>query len=140
MDALKRFGISLPAGLLNRFDREITEKGYQNRSEAFRDLIRQYLVKRDLDKNEEIVGVLSLVYDHHVPSLSNHLNDLQHNYHEHILSNTHIHLDHQNCLEVIILKGRYSDVKRLSDRIIGTRGVKHGDLSFTSTGKNLTGV
>jgi len=140
MDALKRFGISLPAGLLNRFDREISEKGYQNRSEAFRDLIRQYLVKRDLDKNEEIVGVLSLVYDHHVPSLSNHLNDLQHNYHEHILSNTHIHLDHHNCLEVIILKGRYSEVKALSDRIIGTRGVKHGDLSFTSTGKNLSGV
>ncbi|MFH2049973.1 MAG: nickel-responsive transcriptional regulator NikR [bacterium] len=140
MDALKRFGISLPAGLLNRFDREIAEKGYHNRSEAFRDLIRQYLVKRDLDKNEEIVGVLSLVYDHHVPSLSNHLNDLQHDHHKHILSNTHIHLDHHNCLEVIILKGRYSAVKGLSDRIIGIRGVKHGDLSFTSTGKNLSGV
>jgi len=140
MDELKRFGVSLPAGLLNRFDKEIAEKGYQNRSEAFRDLIRNYLVKRALDKNEEIVGVLSLVYDHHVPSLSNHLNDLQHNYHEHILSNTHIHLDHHNCLEVIILKGRYSEVKTLSDKIIGTRGVKHGDLSFTSTGKNLIGV
>jgi CopG family nickel-responsive transcriptional regulator len=140
MNTLKRFGVSLPAGLLERFDREIAEKGYQNRSEALRDLIRNYLVKRDLDKNEEIVGVLTLVYDHHVPNLASHLNDLQHDHHEHILSNTHIHLDHYNCLEVIILKGRYSDVKSLSDRIIGTRGVKHGDLSFTSTGKNLAGV
>ncbi|MBN2601453.1 MAG: nickel-responsive transcriptional regulator NikR [Candidatus Marinimicrobia bacterium] len=140
MNELKRFGVSLPAGLLNRFDKEITEKGYQNRSEALRDLIRNYLVKRALDKNEEIVGVLSLVYDHHVPNLSNQLNDLQHDHHNHILSNTHIHLDHHNCLEVIILKGRYNEVKGLSDRIIGTRGVKHGDLSFTSTGKNLSGV
>ena len=140
MDELKRFGVSLASGLLNRFDKEITEKGYQNRSEALRDLIRKYLVKRDIDKNEQIVGVLSLVYDHHVPNLSNHLNDLQHEHHDQILSNTHIHLDHHNCLEVIILKGCYSEVKTLSDRIIGTRGVKHGDLSFTSTGKHLSGV
>ncbi|RKY57662.1 MAG: nickel-responsive transcriptional regulator NikR [Candidatus Neomarinimicrobiota bacterium] len=137
---LKRFGVSLPAELLKQFDAEIRERGYENRSEALRDLIRNYLVRRALDKNEEIVGVLSLVYDHHVPNLSNQLNDIQHDHHDNILSNTHIHLDHHNCLEVIILKGRYSEIKKLTDKIIGTRGVKHGELSFTSTGKNLTGV
>ena len=137
---LKRFGVSLPAELLKQFDAEIREKGYENRSEALRDLIRNYLVRRALDKNEEIVGVLSLVYDHHVPNLSNQLNVIQHDHHDNILSNTHIHLDHHNCLEVIILKGRYSEIKKLTDKIIGTRGVKHGELSFTSTGKNLTGV
>jgi CopG family nickel-responsive transcriptional regulator len=140
MGVLKRFGVSLPADLLDRFDLEISNRGYKNRSEAFRDMIRNYLVKRDLDKNEEIVGVLTLVYDHHVPKLSDTLNDIQHDHYRIILSNTHIHLDHHNCLEVIILKGRYRSVKSLSDKIIGARGVKHGDLSFTSTGKNLSGV
>jgi CopG family nickel-responsive transcriptional regulator len=137
---LKRFGVSLPGDLLARFDNEIERKGYQNRSEAFRDLIRDYLVKRDLDNDEEVVGVLNLVFDHHVPNLSLKLNDIQHDHYKNILSNVHIHLDHHNCLEVIILKGRYSEIRRLSDRIIGTRGVKHGDLSFNSTGKNLSGV
>jgi len=140
MTILKRFGVSLPGDLLARFDNEIDQRGYQNRSEAFRDLIRDYLVKRDLDKDEEVVGVLNLVYDHHVPNLSLKLNDIQHDHYKNILSNVHIHLDHHNCLEVIIIKGRYSEIKQLSDRIIGTRGVKHGDLSFNSTGKNLSGV
>ncbi len=140
MTILKRFGVSLPGDLLARFDNEIEQKGYQNRSEAFRDLIRDYLVKRDLDNDEEVVGVLNLVFDHHVPNLSVKLNDIQHDYYHNILSNVHIHLDHHNCLEVIILKGRYSEIKQLSDRIIGTRGVKHGELSFNSTGKNLSGV
>jgi len=140
MSELIRFGVSLPDDLLERFDTEISQKGYQNRSEALRDLIRNYLVKRDLDKNEEIVGVLSLVYDHHVPNLSDKLNDLQHDHYQNILSTTHIHLDHRNCLEVIILKGKYSEVKPSADKIIGIRGVKHGDLTFTSTGKNLSGV
>ena len=140
MTVLKRFGVSLPGDLLARFDNEINQRGYQNRSEAFRDLIRDYLVKRDLDKDEEVVGVLNLVYDHHVPNLSLKLNDIQHDHYKNILSNVHIHLDHHNCLEVIIIKGRYSEIKQLSDRIIGTRGVKHGDLSFNSTGKNLSGV
>lgn len=140
MSELIRFGVSLPEDLLQRFDTEISQKGYQNRSEALRDLIRNFLVKRDLDKDEEIVGVLSLVYDHHVPNLSDKLNDFQHDHYHHILSTTHIHLDHYNCLEVIILNGKYSEVKMLADKMIGIRGVKHGDLTFTSTGKNLSGV
>ena len=114
MSELIRFGVSLPDDLLERFDTEISQKGYQNRSEALRDLIRNYLVKRELDKDEEIVGVLSLVYDHHVPNISDKLNDLQHDHYQNILSTTHIHLDHRNCLEVIILKGKYSEVKPLS--------------------------
>jgi CopG family nickel-responsive transcriptional regulator len=140
MSKLIRFGVSLPDDLLEHFDTEIAQKGYQNRSEALRDLIRDFLVRRDLDKDEKIVGVLSLIYDHHVPNLSNNLNSLQHDHYHNILSNTHIHLDHYNCLEVIILKGKYSEVKTLADKMIGTRGVKHGDLTFTSTGKNLSGV
>lgn len=140
MDNLKRFGVSLPDSLLKRFDQEIHGKGYENRSEALRDLIRRYLVQRDMAKNEEIVGVLTLVYDHHVPNLSLQLNNIQHEQHQNILTNVHIHLDHHNCLEVIILKGCYRDIRKLSDRLIGIRGVKHGELSFTSTGKTLTGV
>jgi len=140
MSVLKRFGVSLPEELLRRFDDEIAEKGYQNRSEALRDLIRKYLVKRDIDTNAEVVGTLTLIYDHHVPGLSLKLNDIQHERYKNILSNVHIHLDHHICLEAILLRGKYSEIKSLSDRIIGVRGVKHGELAFTSTGENLPGV
>jgi len=140
MSKLKRFGVSLTEELLRRFDDEITKKGYQNRSEALRDLIRKYLVKRDIDTNAEVVGTLTLIYDHHVPGLSLKLNDLQHEHYINILSNVHIHLDHHICLEVILLRGKFSEIKSLSDRIIGMRGVKHGELTFTSTVKNLPGV
>lgn len=140
MSALKRFGVSVPADLLKRFDAAIAHRGYRNRSEAFRDMIRNYLVERDIDQNARMVGVLNLVYDHHVPNLSDKLNDIQHEHYASILSSTHIHMDHHNCLEVIILKGRYREIRQLSDQLIGARGVKHGDLSFTSTGKNLSGV
>jgi len=140
MNSLKRFGVSLHGDLLDRFDAEIIQKGYQNRSEALRDLIRDYLVRRDLDKDEPIVGVISLVYNHHVPNLTEKLNDIQHEHYPEILSSTHFHLNHHNCLEVIVLKGKYSEIKQVSDKMIGTRGVKHGDLSITSTGKNLSGV
>ena len=98
MTDLIRFGVSLPAELLKRFDQEISSKGYPNRSEAIRDLIRDYLIKRDIDSNAEVVGTLTLIYDHHVPELSDKLNHLQHENYGIILSNLHIHLDHHNCL------------------------------------------
>ena len=140
MSVLQRFGVSLPEELLARFDREIADRGYSNRSEALRDLIRAFLVKQEIDRDAAIVGTLTLVYDHHVAGLNQHLNDLQHDHHTAILANVHIHLDHHNCLEVILLKGRYSVIRGLADQLIGARGVKHGQLSFTSTGKNLYGV
>jgi CopG family nickel-responsive transcriptional regulator len=140
MHYAQRFGVSIDQALLSRFDQEITAKGYVNRSEALRDLIRQYLVKTDIEKNVEVVGTLTLVYNHHVPDLSKKLNDLQHDYYRNILTNVHIHLDHHHCLEVIILKGCSQEIARLADLIIGVRGVKHGQLTFTSTGKALPGV
>lgn len=140
MSELTRFGVSLPKELLSKFDEEIFNKGYQNRCEAIRDLIRAYFVKQEVDSDSEVVGTLTLIYDHHIPNLSTNLNEIQHGNHEIILANIHIHLDHNNCLEVILLKGKCSDITKLSDRIIGMRGVKHGKLTFTSTGKNLLGV
>ena len=140
MSELQRFGVSLQSDLLRMFDDEIAKKGYQNRSEALRDLIRDYLIKRDIDKDAEVVGTLTLIYDHHVPELSDKLNDFQHKHYKIILSNLHIHLDHHNCLEVILLRGKCSEIVNLSNIIKGTRGVKHGKLTFTSTGENLPGV
>jgi len=140
MEKLQRFGVSLPKNLLNRFDSEISRKGYDNRSEALRDLIREYLVKRDIEDDTEVAGTLTIIYDHHVPNLSNKLDEIQHGHHNTVISKLHIHLDHHNCLEAIILRGKRSKIEKLADRIIGTRGVKHGKLTFTSTGKNFLGL
>lgn len=137
--ALTRFGVSLPAELLTRFDLVITAKGYSNRSEALRDLIRAYLVGEEIEADAEVVGTLTLIYDHHVPGLDLKMKDLQHDYYQSILSNLHFHLDHDNCLEIVVLRGRYSLIRKIADHLIGLRGVKHGQLAFTSTGKNLPG-
>lgn len=134
-----RFGVSLPAELLERFDLVIERKGYANRSEAIRDLIRDYLVGEEIKADAEVVGTLTLVYDHHVPDLDLKMKETQHEFYKNILSNLHFHLDHDNCLEIIVLKGRCSLIQKLADKLIGLRGVKHGKLVFTSTGKNLPG-
>ncbi|HDN58445.1 MAG: nickel-responsive transcriptional regulator NikR [Candidatus Neomarinimicrobiota bacterium] len=140
MDKVIRFGVSLPKDLLVRFDREIANKGYNNRSEAIRDLIREFLVRQEIDKDMEVVGTLTIVYNHHVRDINDNLTAIQHESYRHIHSNMHIHLDHDNCLEVIVLRGKYSTISKIADKIIGSRGVKHGKLTFTSTGKNLSGV
>ncbi len=139
MNDLTRFGVSVPHSLLKQFDQQITRKGYENRSEALRDLIRQYLLQKEIESDAEVAGAITLVYDHHVPNLSNKLDDLQHSHFQKVLSKTHIHLDHHNCLEVILLKGKRSEIEQLAERIISAKGVKHGKLTFTSTGKNLPG-
>jgi len=139
MNQIKRFGVSLPQSLLQQFDQQIQQKGYENRSEALRDLIRQYLLQKDIESNAEVAGTITLVYDHHVPNLTNKLDDLQHDHFQKVLSKIHIHLDHHNCLEVILLKGKRSQIEKLADRIISAKGVKHGKLTFTTTGKNLPG-
>ena len=133
-----RFGISLEKSLLKGFDGLITKKGYASRSEAIRDLIRDSLVKEEWKYgNKETVGAISIVYSHDTRELSDTLNDIQHNFHSSVVSSLHVHLDHHNCLEVIIVKGKGSEIKKIADRLIGTRGVKHGKLSLTTTGKGL---
>lgn len=133
-----RFGISLENSLLERFDRLINKKGYMNRSEAIRDLIRDSLVMKDWESSTSTtVGSITIVYSHDTKELTDTLTDLQHLYHQSIISAMHIHLDEHNCLEVIVVKGRAKDIKAIADRLIGTKGVKHGKLSVTTTGEHL---
>ncbi len=133
-----RFGVAMDDDLLGKFDRVIDRKGYENRSEAIRDLVRNLLVEEEWAAGkEETVGTITLVYDHHVHDLQDTLTDLQHNLHEAIVSTVHVHLDAHNCLEVLIVKGKSGDIKTAADRLIGTKGVKHGRLTMTTTGKEL---
>jgi CopG family nickel-responsive transcriptional regulator len=134
---LQRFSISLDSGLLAKFDQYIQEHGYSNRSEAVRDLIRKGLVKQEWDRNSRVVGVVTLVYDHHKPQLQERVTDLQHRFYNIITSTTHVHMDHHNCLEVTIAKGRASDVQELAQGLIALRGVKDGSLTMSSTGGEL---
>jgi CopG family nickel-responsive transcriptional regulator len=138
MSGLTRFGVSIPDSLLENFDRLIARKGYQNRSEAIRDLIRDSLVTEEWrEGKKEMVGTISLVYSHHTRELSGILTGMQHDHYRTILSTLHIHLDEHNCLEVLAVKGKGEEIKKIGDRLVGTRGVKHGKISLTSTGKNL---
>lgn len=133
-----RFGISLEDVLLERFDGLIEKKGYHNRSEAIRDLIRDSLVTEEWASSvAETVGTITIVYSHETRELTDTLTDLQHRYHDSIISAMHIHLDAHNCLEVIIVKGKAKDIKTIADRLIGTKGVKHGKLTATTTGRHL---
>ncbi len=137
MAALARTGFSIDRELLAKFDAAISGKGYKNRSEAVRDLMRDHLVSEEADKNKVVAGTLTIVYDHHRPNLTEKLVDAQHQAGSQVLAATHVHLDHHNCLEVVIMKGRSGAIRDLSNRILSLRGVKHGQLVITSTGKDL---
>lgn len=129
---LSRIGVAIDSDLLDKFDRHIGGRGYSNRSEAFRDLIRQELVEQASESPDQIVvGSVTLIYDHNVRLLSDRLTDLQHEAHHNILSTMHVHLDHDNCLEVLVVRGRARDVRRVADSLISTKGVKHGRLTIT---------
>jgi len=132
MGNLLRTGLSLDRDILERFDDAIRRKGYQNRSEAIRDLIREHLVQEQAEGNKTIVGTLTMVYDHHRPRVSEKLIDAQHHAAPKVLAATHVHLDHHNCLEVIMMKGRAREVRKLADELLSLRGVNHGRLVFTS--------
>lgn len=134
---LIRYGISLPEALSRKFDRLIKKKKYTNRSEAIRDLIRHALVEEEIQSNVEVVAVVNLLYNHHKRELSERLTELQHKHHHLVLSSMHVHLDHTNCLETIVMQGMSGEVKQLADLLISSKGVKHGKLNLTSTGKNL---
>lgn len=137
MSQLSRTGVSLEEDLLKEFDRLITKRGYQNRSEAIRDLIREALLAEIVDSNKPVVGTLTLVYDHHVPNLSEKLTEKQHAAGAMVLAATHVHLDHHYCLEVIIMKGRSKDIQTMADRIRALKGVELGKLVLTNSGKEL---
>jgi CopG family nickel-responsive transcriptional regulator len=133
MADLARIGVAIDESLLKLFDRLIRKSGYTNRSEAFRDLIRDRLARESTSRPDApVVGSLTLVYDHHQRQLNDRLVELQHRFHHTIISTLHVHLDHDNCLEVLILRGRSADVQKVADTLISVKGVKHGQLSMTT--------
>ncbi|MBL8174766.1 MAG: nickel-responsive transcriptional regulator NikR [Bryobacterales bacterium] len=138
MGQLSRIGVAIDSDLLEKFDDLIAGKGYTNRSEAFRDLIREELVAKEAEKPEAmVVGTVTLVYDHHVRMLEEKLTEIQHEAFHNVLSTLHVHLDHDHCLEVLILKGKSEAVRRLAEVLISTKGVKHGRLTITTSGAGL---
>lgn len=138
MSELSRIGVAIDSDLLKKFDKLISARGYANRSEAFRDLIRDELVERAWETPDtKVVGTVTLVYDHHVRLLNEKLTDMQHSHFQQILSTLHVHLDHDNCLEVLVVRGKAAQVKKIADALISTKGVKHGRLTITSTGAEL---
>lgn len=136
-DHMVRFGMSLPAKLMERFNAHIDARGYTNRSEAIRDLIRRELVDEAIESDKAILGVLHILYDHSRRGLTEKLTEIQHTHHEQIISSMHVHLDHVHCLEVIIIRGTSGEIQKTAHRMLAERGVKHGKLYLTSDGKAL---
>jgi CopG family nickel-responsive transcriptional regulator len=133
-----RFGVSIEEKLLTKFDTHISDKGYVNRSEAIRDLIRDVLVAQQVENPDaESFGTLTMIYNHHHGEISDRLNHVQHDYFQNIVSTTHIHLDAHNCLEVLILKGKAGHLKSLADMILSIKNVKHGKFVIASTETDL---
>jgi CopG family nickel-responsive transcriptional regulator len=129
---LVRFGVSMPQELVEQFDRVIAEQGYGSRSEAIRDLVRNRLLQPDLlPPTEAVAGTVVIVYDHHVSDLSKGLTELQHEYHRDIISTMHVHLNHDQCLEIVVVKGAYGRLSRLTDAIRVLRGVSYAQLSVS---------
>lgn len=134
-EKITRFGVSIEPNLLKKFDQLNKKEGYNNRSEAIRDLIRKSLIsEKTKNPEEETIGTLTIIYDHHVGSLTDRLLDLQHDHTKEILVTTHVHIDHHNCLEVIVLKGKHGNIKKLADNIKALKGIKNGELVTTKSG------
>ncbi len=136
---LVRFSIAMPADLLDAFDGQIARRGEgANRSEAIRDLIRSSLVEEELRTPEaQVIGSLTMIYDHHTGDLTRRLDEIQHDYTPEIVSTMHVHLDHHNCLEILALRGKGERVYELADKLLGLRGVKHGELTCAATDQSL---
>jgi CopG family nickel-responsive transcriptional regulator len=138
MSNLERFGVSIEDEILSRFDELVKERGYPSRSEAIRDLIRQEFVKAEwADPDTEVIGTITIVYEHHEHELANTLTEIQHEYHHNIICTTHVHLDAHNCLEVIVVRGKSQDVRKVASILIAAHGVKHGQLVSTTTGAHI---
>ena len=133
-EKITRFGVSIEPDLISKFDKLIKKEGYTNRSEAIRDIIRKNLIaEKNKDPDAKVIGTLTIIYDHHTGTLTNKLLDLQHDHHNEILSTTHIHIDHHNCLEVLVLKGKTGRIQKLADNIKALKGIKHGELVITKS-------
>ena len=137
MSKLVRFGVSLDEDLLGQFDRLIRQRKYTNRSEAIRDLIREELVKKEWTENREVTGAITLVYDHHARELVTRVLDIQHDYHTCILSSQHIHLDHHNCFEIIVTRGKSKDIEALFQKLKAVKNVKHAGFMMATRGKHF---
>jgi CopG family nickel-responsive transcriptional regulator len=134
---MERFSISMEEDLVKKFDGHLERRGYSNRSEAVRDLVRKALIDEEWQAGEEVVGVITLVYDHHQRHLQDKLTEIQHDHHDKIISSTHVHMDHHNCLEVIIVKGEAREIREMADLLKAAKGVKSGELTAASTGHKL---
>ncbi len=135
---ITRFGVSIPDNLLEKFDKIIEERGYTNRSEAIRDLIRDFIVRYEWETGDaDVAGTITMVYNHDEADVVKELLDLQHDYLSEIVSSIHVHMDRHNCLEVVIVKGKAKRIKEIADRLLSLKGVKHGKLVMTTTGKEL---
>lgn len=133
-----RFSVSLPAPLARELDAMVLQKGYSNRSLALADMIRARLVEHNQTLGGEIAGTITLLFDHHKPSLQRLLTDVQHDHTDLIVSTLHVHLDHDNCLEVLVVRGDGARVRALCDALVGAKGVKHGQLTVTATGQQIS--
>ncbi len=134
---LKRFTVSIDEKLLADFDNYISQRKYVNRSEAIRDLIRSAFVEKEWQADKQVMGVISLVYDHHQPKLQEKLTEIQHDYHHQVVSTTHVHMDHYNCLEVVIIRGKADSVVELTNDLRSLRGVRNCNLAMSTTGKDI---
>ncbi|MDR1713483.1 MAG: nickel-responsive transcriptional regulator NikR [Coriobacteriales bacterium] len=139
MSDLVRFSVAMPEELLMQFDNLVARRGLaKNRSEVIRDLVRDALVDEEWDDPmQEIVGTLTLVFNHHASDLQNKLDQIQHSHHDRIIASMHIHLDAHNCLEVVAMRGRSDEIRSIAESILGVKGVKHGRLTTTTTGRFL---
>ena len=137
MAKLKRFGVSIKATLIEKFDAYIKSKNYNNRSKAISDLMRKEFVSQEYKKGSIIAGAITIVFNHHKRDLLDRITDIQHDCHSLIISSQHIHMDHDNCLEIIAVKGEYEKVKSLSDKLSSVKGVNYGTLSVSAAKRYL---
>jgi len=137
MSELVRFGVSLDKGILLKFDKQIKEEKYPTRSKAIGDLIRKSLIEKEWIEGKEVSGVITLVYDHHKRKLVNRLTTIQHDSHNLVISSQHVHLDHDNCLEIVVVKGKSEKIEKLAQELKATKGVKYGSLTMATTGKEI---
>jgi CopG family nickel-responsive transcriptional regulator len=133
-EKVTRFSVSLPPDLLAQFDRHVADKAYATRSKALADLMRDALQRDEWeDDRVEVLGAVTLVYDHHTRGITERLTEIQHDFHDQIVSTTHVHIDHDRCLEIILLRGPIRDVRRVGDHLTSARGVLHGKTLFVAT-------
>lgn len=137
MGEIVRFGVSIEKKLLDKFDEYIKLENYPTRSKAISDLIRESLIKKEWLKGGEVAGVITLVYNHHKREIVDKLTDIQHDFNNIVISTLHIHLDHDNCLEIVAVKGKVNEIEKLSHLLKGTKGVKHSSIIITTTGKEV---